>query len=46
MIPEVFLQITVWHVLFALPFSRKLPKEAEIARNSLSWTILQGTLLF
>jgi hypothetical protein len=45
MIPEVFLQITVRHVLFLPLFSRKLPAEAETARNSLSWTILQGTPL-
>ena len=35
-----------WHLLFAPPFSRKPPKEAETPRNSLSWTILQGTSLF
>jgi hypothetical protein len=29
MIPEAFLQSTVRQVLFAPPFSRKLPKEAE-----------------
>ena len=44
-IPEVFLQDTVRHVLFASPFSRKRPTEAETTRNSLSWTILQGTSL-
>ena len=36
MIPEVFLQIIVRHVLFAPPFSRKRPTEAETSRNSLS----------
>jgi hypothetical protein len=46
MIPEVFLQIIVPARPFAPPFSRKLPEEAEMSRNSLSWTILQGTPLF
>jgi hypothetical protein len=45
MIPEVFSPI-VPSVFFAPPVSRKLPKEAKTARNSLSWTILQGTPLF
>jgi len=35
-----------WYVLFAPLFRRKRPVEAETARNSLSWTILQGTSLF
>jgi hypothetical protein len=34
------------HVLFAPPFSRKRSTEAKTPRNSLSWTILQGTSLF
>jgi hypothetical protein len=46
MIPEVFLQIIVRHVLSAPLSSRKPQTEAETARNSLSWTILQGTPLF
>jgi hypothetical protein len=45
MIPEVFLQITVRHVIFAPSSSKKLMEEAEMSRNSLSWTILQGTPL-
>jgi hypothetical protein len=35
-----------WYVLFTPPSSGKRPVEAETARNSLSWTILQGTPLF
>jgi hypothetical protein len=46
MISEVFLQIIVRHLLFAPLFSRKRLGEAETARNSLSWNILQGTSLF
>jgi len=46
MIPELFLQITVGHVLYAPPSSRKRPVEAKTSRNSLSWTILQATPLF
>ena len=42
---EVFLQIIVPAVLFAPPAIRKLSAEAKTARNSLSWTILQGTSL-
>ena len=32
-------------VLFAPSVSRKLPAEAETARNSFAWNILQGTSL-
>jgi hypothetical protein len=46
MIPEVFLQTSFRPDLFAPSSSRKRPTEAETARNSLSWTILQGTPLF
>jgi len=34
------------HLLFAPFSSRKRPTEAKTSRNSLSWTILQGTSLF
>src|ERR1035438_7361275 len=33
------------HIVFAPPFSRKLPKETETPRNSLSMRILHGTSL-
>src|SRR5271157_5761534 len=46
MIPEVFLQTSSRHVLFAPFVSRKLPTEAETARNSFARNILQGTSLF
>jgi hypothetical protein len=58
MIPEVFLQIIVRHDLFTPPgapgtpgvlcrvYLGWIPEEAETSRNSLSWTILQGTPLF
>jgi|CZKF01.1.fsa_nt_gi hypothetical protein len=45
-IPEVLLQTSSWYVLFAPSASRKPLAQAETARNSLSWTILQGTPLF